>query len=110
MQDLLDDVRILELTNGLSGTFCAKLLADQGADTLKVEPPGRGDPSRHEPPFIEGTPHSDCSALFLAFNTNTRSITLDITTPTGRAVLLRLIADRDIVIDKSRPVIEELYR
>ena len=48
------DVRVLELTNGLSGAFCAKLLADQGADTLKVELPGRGDPSRHEPPFIGG--------------------------------------------------------
>jgi formyl-CoA transferase/CoA:oxalate CoA-transferase len=103
MLDLLDDVRVLELTNGLSGAFCAKLLADQGADTLKVESPGRGDPSRHEPPFIEGTPHPDRSALFLAFNTNKRSITLDITTPTGRAVLLSLIADRDIVIESFAP-------
>jgi crotonobetainyl-CoA:carnitine CoA-transferase CaiB-like acyl-CoA transferase len=103
MLGLLDDVRVLELTNGLSGAFCAKLLADQGADTLKVELPGRGDPSRHEPPFIGGEPHPDHSALFLAFNTNKRSITLDITTPTGRTVLLHLVAKRDIIIESFAP-------
>jgi crotonobetainyl-CoA:carnitine CoA-transferase CaiB-like acyl-CoA transferase len=103
MLGLLDDVRVLELTNSLSGAFCAKLLADQGADTLKIEPPGRGDPSRHEPPFIGGEPHPDRSTLFLAFNTNKRSITLDVTTHTGRAVLLRLIAERDIMIESFAP-------
>jgi crotonobetainyl-CoA:carnitine CoA-transferase CaiB-like acyl-CoA transferase len=99
----LDDVRLLELAEGLSGAFCAKLLADQGADALKVELPGRGDPSRHEPPFIGGEPHPDRSALFLACNTNKRGVTLDISTPTGRAVLLRLIAERDIMIDSCAP-------
>jgi crotonobetainyl-CoA:carnitine CoA-transferase CaiB-like acyl-CoA transferase len=103
MLGLLDDVRVLELTNGLSGAFCAKLLADQGADALKIEPPAGGDPSRHEPPFIDGEPHPDRGALFLAFNTNKRSVTLDITTPTGRAVLRRLIADRDIMIESFAP-------
>ena len=49
MLGILGDIRVLELTNSLSGAFCAKLLADQGADALKVEPPGRGDASRHEP-------------------------------------------------------------
>src|SRR5687768_11484902 len=98
MLGLLDDVRVVELTNGLSGAFCAKLLADQGAETLKIEPPGRGDLVRHEPPFLGGTPHPDCSTLFLAFNTNKRSISLDVTTPTGRAVILRLLATRDILI------------
>jgi crotonobetainyl-CoA:carnitine CoA-transferase CaiB-like acyl-CoA transferase len=103
MLGLLDDVRVLELTHGLSGAFCAKLLADQGANTLKVEPPGRGDPARREPPFIGGEPHPDRSSLFLAFNTNKRSITLDVTTPTGRTVLLRLIADREVMIETFAP-------
>jgi CoA:oxalate CoA-transferase len=103
MLGLLDDVRVLELTHSLSGAFCAKLLADQGADTLKVEPPGRGDPARSEPPFIGGEPHPDRSSLFLAFNTNKRSLTLDVATPTGRAVLLRLIAGRDILIESFAP-------
>jgi crotonobetainyl-CoA:carnitine CoA-transferase CaiB-like acyl-CoA transferase len=99
----LDDLRVLELTNGLAGAFCAKLLADQGADTLKIEPPGRGDPARHEPPFIGGQPHPDRSALFLAFNTNKRSVTLDLTTRTGRAVVLRLMAERDVLIETFPP-------
>jgi crotonobetainyl-CoA:carnitine CoA-transferase CaiB-like acyl-CoA transferase len=103
MLGLLDDLRVLELTNSLSGAFCAKLLADQGANTLKIEPPGRGDPARHEPPFIGGDPHPDRSALFLAFNTNKRSVTLDLTTRTGRAMLLALVAERDVLIETFTP-------
>ena len=103
MLGLLEDVRVLELSHSLSGAFCAKLLADQGAEALKVEPPGRGDAWRHEPPFIGGAPHPDRGTLFLAFNTNKRSITLDLTTPTGRAIFLRLIAERDIMIESFAP-------
>lgn len=103
MPGILDDVRVVELTNGLSGAFCAKLLADHGADTLKIEPPGRGDPARHEPPFIGGEPHPERSTLFLAFNTNKRSITLDMATPTGRDLLLRLVRDVDVVVESYLP-------
>ncbi|HSF32135.1 MAG TPA: CoA transferase [Candidatus Tectomicrobia bacterium] len=103
MLGLLDDVRVLELTNGLAGAFCAKLLADQGANTLKIEPPGRGDAARHEPPFIGGDPQPDRSTLFLAFNTNKRSVTLDLTTRTGRAMLLGLIAERDVLLESFAP-------
>ena len=103
MLGLLEDVRVLELTNSLAGAFCAKLLADQGAPTLKIEPPGRGDAARHEPPFIDGMPHPDKSTLFLAFNTNKRGITLDVTTPTGRDLLLRLLAGRDVLIESFHP-------
>jgi crotonobetainyl-CoA:carnitine CoA-transferase CaiB-like acyl-CoA transferase len=100
---LLDDVHVLELTNSLAGAFCAKLLADQGAHTLKIEPPGRGDAARHEPPFLGGEPHPERSSLFLAFNTNKRSITLDVTSATGRDVLLRLLATRDVLIESFAP-------
>jgi CoA:oxalate CoA-transferase len=103
MLGLLDDIRVLELTHGLSGAFCAKLLADQGADTLKIEPPGHGDAARYEPPFIGGEPSPDSSSLFLAFNTNKRSITLDVSASTGRAMLLRLLAERDVLIETFRP-------
>ncbi|MGQ4808468.1 Acetyl-CoA:oxalate CoA-transferase [Candidatus Entotheonellaceae bacterium PAL068K] len=103
MLGILDDVRVVELTNGLSGAFCAKLLADQGADTLKIEPPGRGDAARHEPPFLGGEPHPDQSSLFLAFNTNKRSITLDVSTATGRDLLRRLITNRDVLIETFAP-------
>src|SRR5262245_61460372 len=103
MLGLLDDVQVLELTNSLAGAFCAKLLADQGAPTLKLEPPGCGDAARHEPPFLGGVPHPDRSSLFLAFNTNKRGITLDVTTPTGRDLLLRVLANRDVLIESFAP-------
>ena len=101
--DILSDIKILELANGLSGAFCAKLLADQGADTIKVEPPGWGDPARQEPPFINGVPHPDGSTIFLAFNTNKRGITLDLEQASGRELLLRLVADTDVVIESYPP-------
>lgn len=103
MLGLLDDVQVVELTHSLAGAFCAKLLADQGAPTLKIEPPGRGDAARHEPPFLGGIPHPDRSSLFLAFNTNKRSITLDVTMPTGQDLCLRLLANCDVLIDSYQP-------
>ncbi len=103
MLGILNDVRVLEITNTLSGAFCAKLLADQGANTLKIEPPGRGDPARHEPPFIGGEPHPERSTLFLAFNTNKRSVTLNLGTPTGRDIFLRLVRNVDVVVETYPP-------
>ena len=103
MLGILNDVRVLEITNTLSGAFCAKLLADQGANTLKIEPPGRGDPARHEPPFIGGEPHPERSTLFLAFNTNKRSVTLNLGTPTGQDMLLRLVRNVDVVVETYPP-------
>ncbi len=93
----------MELAHSLSGAFCAKLLADQGANTVKVEPPGWGDPARREPPFINGIPDPDSSTIFLAFNTNKRGITLDIEQPQGRKLLLRLVADTDVLIESYPP-------
>ena len=101
--DILSDIKVLELAHSLSGAFCAKLLADQGANTVKVEPPGWGDPARREPPFINGIPDSDSSTIFLAFNTNKRGITLDIEQPQGRELLLRLVADADVLIESYPP-------
>lgn len=103
MLGLLDDVRVLELTHRLSGAFCAKLLADQGADVIKIEAPGGGDLARHEPPFLGGEPHADRSTLFLAFNTNKRSITLDVATAMGRGILQQLLAERDVLIETFAP-------
>lgn len=103
MTGILGGIRVLELAHNLSGAFCAKLLADQGARTVKVEPPGRGDPARGEPPFIDGEPHPDRSALFLAFNTNKKSVTLDIEQTDGRDLLLRLVSGTDIVIESYSP-------
>jgi crotonobetainyl-CoA:carnitine CoA-transferase CaiB-like acyl-CoA transferase len=99
MPGILSNVRVLELSNGPSGSFCAKLLADQGADAIKVEPPGWGDQARHEPPFIGGEPHPDRSTAFLAFNTNKRGITLQLEQAAGRDLFLQLAKTADVIIE-----------
>ena len=101
--DILSDIKVLEVAHSLSGAFCAKLMADQGANTVKVEPPGWGDPARHEPPFINGVPDPDGSTIFLAFNTNKKGITLDLEKTQGRELLLRLVADSDVLIESYPP-------
>ena len=103
MAGILDGIRTLELTNQPSGAFCAKLVADQGSDTIKVEPPGWGDQARHEPPFIGGEPHPDRGTSFLAFNTNKRGITLDLEQSAGREILLRLAESADVFIESFPP-------
>src|SRR5262249_62268024 len=92
MDGILSDVKVLELAHAPSGAFCAKLLADQGADTIKVEPPASGDRARNEPPFIGGEPHPDRSTTFLALNTNKRGVTLDVEQPAGKALFHPLAA------------------
>ena len=101
--DILSDIKVVELAHSLSGAFCAKLLADQGASTIKVEPPAWGDPARREPPFIEGVPDPEGSTLFLAFNTNKRGVTLDLDQATGVDLLLRLLVDTDVLIESYPP-------
>jgi formyl-CoA transferase len=103
MNGILSEVKVLELAHAPSGAFCAKLLADQGADTIKVEQPVAGDQGRHEPPFIGGEPHPDRSTTFLALNTNKRGITLDVRLPEGKALFLRLASTADVVIESFQP-------
>src|SRR4030081_1532888 len=99
MDGILSELKVLELAHAPSGAFCAKLLADQGADTIKVEPPVVGDRARLEPPFIDDEPHPDRSTTFLALNTNKRGITLDVEQAEGRSLFLKLAADADVIIE-----------
>ncbi|MGH2584279.1 MAG: CaiB/BaiF CoA transferase family protein, partial [Dehalococcoidia bacterium] len=99
----LEGVRILDLTHHIAGPYCTKLLADYGADVIKVERPPAGDPARRAGPFFEDTPHLEGSALFLHLNTNKQSVTLDLKTALGREVALRLTAEADIVVENFRP-------
>ena len=103
MLGILDDVTVVELSGSLSGAYCAKLLADQGASTIKVEPPGSGDPARMEFPFVGEEPGPNGSSLFLAFNTNKRGVTLDVSRPEGRRLFLRLIPKVDVMIESFPP-------
>ena len=95
----LEGVKVLELCSFVAGPFCGKLLADMGADVVKIEPPGEGDASRRRVPFYKDKPTLDTSLLFVYLNSNKRSITLDVNVPTGRALLLDLVMKADLLIE-----------
>ncbi len=97
----LSGYRVLDLTDE-KGFLCGKMLADLGADVIKVEPPG-GDPSRHTGPFYEDRPDPEKNLQWWAFNTSKRGITLDITSEDGRSAFLRLVKEADFVIESFMP-------
>jgi alpha-methylacyl-CoA racemase len=99
----LADIRVLDLSRLLPGGFCSLLLADFGADVLKVEDTGMGDYIRWWPPFHPGVEESARSALFLALNRNKRSIRIDLKSAAGRDVLLRLVRRHDVLLESFRP-------
>jgi crotonobetainyl-CoA:carnitine CoA-transferase CaiB-like acyl-CoA transferase len=99
----LTGVRVLDLSRLLPGGFCSLLLADHGADVLKVEDMGAGDYIRWSAPFVEGAARSAASALFLALNRNKRSIRIDLKQDAGREVLLALVREHDVVLESFRP-------
>jgi crotonobetainyl-CoA:carnitine CoA-transferase CaiB-like acyl-CoA transferase len=105
----LAGIRVLDLSRLLPGGFCSLLLADFGAEVLKVEDTGMGDYIRWSPPFYEGAHDSARSALFLSLNRNKRSIRLDLKNERGREALLRLVGEYDVVLESFRPgVLERL--
>lgn len=87
----------------VSAAYAAKLMADLGADVIKVEPPLGGDPARRRGPYPGGTPHPEKSGLFLYLNTNKRGVTLDLADARGREVLRELTADADLLIHNFPP-------
>jgi alpha-methylacyl-CoA racemase len=99
----LSGVRVLDLSRLLPGGFCSLLLADFGADVLKVEDTGMGDYVRWSPPYHEGADDSAKSALFLALNRGKRSIRLNLKEEAGREVLLRLAREHDVLLESFRP-------
>jgi len=99
----LSDVKVLDLTRLLPGGFCTLLLADLGAEVLKVEDTGMGDYVRWAPPYCEGAEDSAKSALYLALNRGKRSVRLNLKEAAGREVLLRLVERCDVVVEGFRP-------
>ena len=97
---LLKPYRVLDLTGPL-GFLAGRILADLGADVVKVEPPG-GDPSRRWPPFAEGKGRSD-GLVWMAYNANKRGITLDLDSPAGQFVLRELARSADFLIESFAP-------
>jgi alpha-methylacyl-CoA racemase len=105
----LEGIRVLDLSRLLPGGFCSLLLADFGADVVKVEDTGMGDYIRWSPPYYEGAHDSAKSAMFLALNRNKRSVRLDLKREGGREALLALVRDADVVLESFRPgVLERL--
>ncbi len=94
----LTGIRVVDLTRVLSGPFCTAILADMGADVIKIEAPGEGDQVRAQGYLKDGY-----SWYFANFNRNKRSITLDLYSDEGRAILAKLIGTADVVVDNYRP-------
>jgi len=101
----LSDIRVVDLSRVLAGPFCTMLLADYGADVIKVEQPDAGDPTRAwGPPWVGGAPdEGGQSAYYLTANRNKRSMTLDLKSAAGLAVARRLIATADVVVENFMP-------
>jgi CoA:oxalate CoA-transferase len=96
-------LRVLDCTEGIGGPYCTKLLADFGAEVIKVEKPEIGDPVRGMGPFLDDDPHPEKSATFFYLNTNKKSITLDLTTETGIKLFKDLARNSDVVAEDLGP-------
>ena len=99
---VLDGVKVLDLSEDIAGSFCARLLADYGAEVLKLEPPG-GAGLRRMGPFYHDDPHPEKSLLFLVLNLNKKGATLNLETTTGQAILKQLVPHVDVIIETYRP-------
>lgn len=102
MSGALEGVRVIELTRGVAGPYAAKLLADQGAEVLKLEPPG-GDPSRTFGPFPHDIPHPERSGLFLHLNRHKRSMVVDPASSAGAATIAALAAEAHLLLEDYAP-------
>ncbi|HYM04020.1 MAG TPA: CoA transferase, partial [Stellaceae bacterium] len=94
----LDGLRVIDLTSHLSGPYCSMILADHGADVIKVERPGEGDDTRRMPPFVGGE-----SSPFMLFNRNKRSIALDLKIEADRKLCRELALDADVFLENFKP-------
>ncbi len=103
MTGALDGIRVVEIGEMVASPFCSRLFADYGADVIKVEPPGCGDRSRTWGPFPDDEPDPEKSGLFFFLNSNKRGVTLDVTRPEGRALLLDLLRTADVFVHGARP-------
>jgi len=104
----LTDVRVIDLTQALAGPFCTMLLADLGADVIKIEPP-QGDFTRFGGPFTKGDNERTCGGYFSSINRSKRSVVLDLKTPADRQVLLQLVDRADVLVENFRPGVMERF-
>ncbi len=105
MTSALQGIRILDLSRMLPGPYCSMMLANLGAEVIKIEEPRIGDPTRHSPPMIDGQ-----SAAFIQVNRNKKSIALDLKQPEGRDIFLKLASRADCVLEQFRPGVVDRLR
>ena len=98
MQKALEGIRVLDLSRMLPGPYCSMMLADLGAEVIKIEEPKIGDPTRRSPPIIDGQ-----SAPFAQVNRNKKSIAIDLKHAEGRRIFLKLASTADCVLEQFRP-------
>jgi crotonobetainyl-CoA:carnitine CoA-transferase CaiB-like acyl-CoA transferase len=96
-------LKLLDLTWHVAGPYCTKLLGDFGAEIIKVERPGTGDPARTYGPFPGDLPDSERSGTFLHLNTNKKSITVNLKTEAGKDIIRDLVRDADVVVESFSP-------
>jgi crotonobetainyl-CoA:carnitine CoA-transferase CaiB-like acyl-CoA transferase len=99
----LEGLRVVECGDRAAATYAGKLMADLGAEVVKVEEPGRGHSSRHRGPFPGGEPHPEKSGLFLYLNCNKQGVTINLQEAKGRELLARLVADADVLLQDFSP-------
>jgi len=99
----LSDLRVVEIADMVSGPHAGKLFAAMGADVVKIERPGTGDPARHQPPFPGDVPHLEKSGLFGYHNMGKRSVTVDVDTAAGARIAREIIASADVVVENHQP-------
>ncbi|MDO8317638.1 CaiB/BaiF CoA-transferase family protein [Rhodoferax sp.] len=104
-QAALSHLKVLDLSRVLAGPWCTQMLADLGADVIKVERPGAGDDTRHwGPPFLKDADDNDTTeaTYFTACNRNKRAITLDMAQPEGQALILKMTARSDVLVENFK--------
>ena len=99
----LEGLRVLDATHIVAGPFCAMILADMGAEVIKIERPGRGDQARLNHPFIEGPDGSQVSARYLGVNRNKKSVSLDLRDPVAKRAFENMLRVSDVLLDNWGP-------
>lgn len=103
MEQVLSGVQVLDLTHYIAGPYCTKMLADYGAEVIKIEKPGNGDDARRLAPFYQDDPDPEKSGFFLYLNTNKKGVTLNLKTDAGREMFKQMVRDTDLLVENFHP-------
>ena len=103
IESALAEVKVLEFCQMVAGPYCTKLMADLGAEVVKIEKPEWGDEARRSPPFLNDIPDPEASGFFLYLNTNKLGVTLNVESETGKKIFKELVKETDILVEDKPP-------